>query len=350
MFHTTAWVLWLAAALIPFTLTKNPFYLVIALGALVVDYYVLCRNSALGKSWGALLSLGITLALFSVLYNVLFVNVGVNKLVTLPVFRWTFSEGVVQLGGAITLESLVYGLVSALSLIGLLVAFATFNAVADHYQLLRSAPRFLYQSAIVLSIAITFVPQMVLAQAEIREAQTLRGHRFRAVRDLIPLFVTLLAEGLEHSITLAESMSARGFGGSGAPSKTRTPLLQIAIAVGLFLLLTGVVALKYVPEKTVGGGAIVVGAALLVSALWRVGADVQVSRYRRIRWTRRDVLLAIAAVVILAVWGVGWWSDWLHFIFYPYPRLKMPPFEPLYGAVLVLLAAPALLKKMFPYD
>lgn len=350
MFHTTAWVLWLVAALLPFTLTKNPFYILIALGALVVDYYVLCRNSALGKSWGALLSLGITLALFSILYNVLFVSVGATKLVTLPVFRWTFNEGVVQLGGAITLESLVYGLMNALSLIGLLVAFATFNAVADHYQLLRSAPRFLYQSAIVLSIAITFVPQMVVAQAEIREAQTLRGHRFRAVRDLIPLFVTLLAEGLEHSITLAESMSARGFGSSGAPSKARTPLLQIAIAVGLFLLLSGVVALAYVPQKMVGGGAIVVGAALLVSALWRIGLDVHVSRYRRIYWTRRDVLLAFSALVVLAVLGFGWWSDSLHFIFYPYPRLKMPPFEPLYGAVLVLLATPAFLNKVFPYD
>ena len=98
MFHTTAWVLWLAAALLPFTLTKNPFYILIALGAIGIDYYVLCRNSALGKSWGALLSLGITLALFSILYNVLFVSVGATKLLTLPVFRWEFSEGVVQLG------------------------------------------------------------------------------------------------------------------------------------------------------------------------------------------------------------------------------------------------------------
>lgn len=350
MFHTTAWVLWLAAALLPFTLTKNPFYILIALGAIGIDYYVLCRNSALGKSWGALLSLGITLALFSILYNVLFVGVGATKLLTLPVFRWEFSEGVVQLGGAITLESLVYGLMNALSLIGLLVAFATFNAVADHYQLLRSAPRFLYQSAIVLSIAVTFVPQMVLAQHEIREAQSLRGHRFRAVRDLIPLFVTLLAEGLEHSITLAESMSARGFGSSNMPSRARTPVLQIAIAAGLFALLTGMVAVTYMEDKTYGMAAIVVGAALLASALWRIGRDVHVSRYRRIHWTRRDVLLALSALVVLVVLGLGWWSDSLHFIFYPYPRLKMPPFEPMYGAVLVLLAAPALLKKLMPYD
>lgn len=350
MFHIHAWLVWLVAALTPFLLTRNPFYILLALGALALDYYLLCRNTPLGKSWTALLSLGITFALFSILYNVLFVSVGATKLATLPALRFTFSEGVVQIGGAITLESLVFGLMNALSLIGILVAFATFNALADHYQLLRSAPRFLYQSAIVLSIAITFVPQMVIAQAEIREAQLLRGHRFRALRDLLPLFVTLLAEGLEHSITLAESMSARGFGSPTTRARRATPVLQGAIALGLFAVLCGVVAMTYLPEKIIGASLLGLGAALLASALWRIGSQVQVSRYRRVRWTRRDFFVLIASSILILIWASAWFMNSEQFIFYPYPRLKTPAFDPLLFVSLFLLTAPVLAQKFFPHD
>ncbi len=350
MFHIHAWLMWLAAALTPFLLTRNPFYLLPALLVVALDYYFLCRNTPLGKSWGALLSLGITVALFGVLYNVLFVNVGATKLATLPALRFTFSEGVVQIGGALTLESLVFGLLNALSLIGILIAFATFNALADHYQLLRSAPRFLYQSAIVLSIAITFVPQLVIAQAEIRQAQTLRGHRFRALRDLLPLFVTLLAEGLEQSITLAESMSARGFGSPTTRAKHATPLLQGAVALGLFAVLCGVVALTYMPEKIFGVLAASFGALFLSGALWRIGSRVQVSRYRRVRWTRRDLFVLLAASLALILWLGMWFVNSEQFIFYPYPRLKMPTFDPLLLVSVLLLSAPIFAQKLFPHD
>jgi energy-coupling factor transport system permease protein len=350
MFHIHAWLVWLAAALLPFTLTKNPFYLLLALAALTLDYFFLCRDTPLGKSWSALLGLGITVALFSVLYNVLFVSVGATKLATLPALRFTFSEATIQIGGAVTLESLMFGWLNALSLIGILVAFATFNALADHYQLLRSAPRFLYQSAIVLSIAVTFVPQMVAAQSEIREAQLLRGHRFRALRDLLPLFVTLLAEGLEHSITLAESMSARGFGSPTMRAKQSASFLQGAIALGLFAVLCGMVAWTYLPEKIFGIALLIVGGCVLAGALWRIGSQVQVSRYRRVRWTRRDVLVLAASSALLLIWLGMWFVNSEPFIFYPYPRLKMPAFDPLLFLSLVLLTAPLLAQKIFPHD
>lgn len=350
MFHIHAWLLWLAAALLPFTLTKNPFYLAFALALLTLDYYFLCRNSPVRQSWSALLGLGVTVALFSVLYNVLFVSVGATKLATLPALRWTFSEGVIQIGGAITLESLVFGLLNALSLIGILFAFATFNALADHYQLLRSAPRFLYQSAIVLSIAITFVPQMVAAQTEIREAQMLRGHRFRATRDLLPLFVTLLAEGLEKSITLAESMSARGFGGVTMRAQGATRRLLSAVAFGLFALLCGAVALTYLPEKIFGLALLGAGALVLGGALWRVGASVRVSRLRLRRWTRRDRIVAVGAGIMILIWLSAWFLDSAQFIFYPYPRIKMPAFNPVLFLSLAFLTAPLLAQKLFPHD
>lgn len=346
MFHTKAWTLWLVAALLPFMLTRNPFYLLPAMGAVILDYLVLCRTSAQGHAWRAVVWLGASLALFSVLYNVLFVSAGFTKLVTLPALRITSSDSVLQIGGAITLESLTYGLLQALSLIGIILVFATFNARADHYELLRGAPRFLYQSAIVLSIAVTFVPQLMVAQAEIRQAQRLRGHRFRARRDLLPLFVILLAEGLESSITLAESMSARGFGGAAAQTGNAMRTRQVGIAVGLFLILVGVVGTTYFPKQWFGLAVLAVGLVFIALVLWRIGAGVQVSRYRRALWLRHDTLLVIASVLVIAVFaGVQFFNPDL-LIFYPYPRLKLPEFDPLVLLSVLLLAAPALIVRL----
>jgi hypothetical protein len=89
---------------------------------------------------------------------------------------------------------------------------------------------------------------------------------------------------------------------------------------------------------------------MLASALWRIGAGVQVSRYRRIRRTRRDILVTASALVLIVIWGCVWLLDSTPFIFYPYPRFKPPAFDLLLAAPLLLLAAPIVAQKLFPHD
>lgn len=350
MYHTKAWSVWLVAALLPFMLTRNPLYLGAALGAMIVDFVVVARPRATSHPWGTLVKLGLSLALFGILLNALLVSVGATKLFTLPALRLTFSRATIQIGGAVTLESVVYGTLQAAALTGILLAFATFNACADHYELLRAAPRFLYQSAIVLSIALTFVPHMMTAQAEIREAQMLRGHRFRAIRDWAPLFIALLASGLEHSITLAESMSARGFGGSSPrvgreTSSQHARRYHLAIAGGLLLLLCGALAWSMSPIKWIGAMAFVGGVMLLVLTVWRLGARVRVSRYRRRLWLPQDRALLVVSLAVIGVWVVTWLGAPATLGYYPYPRLKPPGSEPWLLVPTLLLAMPALLAR-----
>ncbi len=342
MYHTMAWGMWLLAALMPFLLTKNPFYLILAIVVISVDYAMVRRSSPTSQSWALLLRLGIAFALMSVTFNMLFVSAGATRLVTLPAWRFDLGQTAIQIGGAITLESLAYGLAQALAMLGILIALATFNTSVDHYELLRGAPRWMRQSALVLSIAVTFVPQMLIAQAEIREAQILRGHRFRALRDLPPLFVALLAEGLERSITLAESMSARGFGGAQPHAPRATTLLRALIAFALFTLLAGAVALNFLAEKIIGLLLLSIGSGMLLAVLWSINQSVQHSRYRRARWHSRDSILAGTSLVVLAVLGGVWLVDRASLAFYPYPRLVPPPFHPGIAAALLLLSAPAL--------
>jgi energy-coupling factor transport system permease protein len=353
-FHPTVWVLWLLAALLPAILTQNPFYLVILIVVVGFNYFGLDTKSPTARGWRAFLHLGFILVIISILFNILFVRAGVTHLFTLPALHWqtTTEMGqvtMIQIGGKVTLESLVYGLSTGLSLMVILLIFAVFNTQVDHYQLLRRTPRFLYQSAIVMSIAITFIPHMFLAQHEIRQAQTLRGHRFRRIRDLLPLLVTLLAEGLERSLTLAESMEARGFSSTMPGQQTHPGLLiKVLIALALISLAGGAFLWSYASLQMIGGILMLVGGIVLGYALWRVGRKVRRSTYRRMMWRQQDTVVAIATATSLGIVLMMWLVQRAAFIFYPYPQLTWPTFSPLIGAGLLLLLAPVLLYRFRP--
>jgi energy-coupling factor transport system permease protein len=360
-FHSRAWLLWLLAAFTPAVLTKNPWYLLLTLAAVGTAHL---RLSGLAgdespAAWGSLLRLGLVLALFAALFPPLFVRAGETTLVTLPSVAFTLPlptdpPPVLQIGGPVSLESVVYGLVTGLALVAILLTFATFSAGADAYSMLRSIPRFLHRSGVVLSIAVTFVPQMITAQREIREAQALRGHRFRGLRDLTPLFVTLLAEALDRSITLAESLEARGFGGTpqsdaaggeraaASPRWSRELATRSTIAGSLVLLVGGAFLRGWAPQRRGGDLLLMLGAVSLVASLWSVGRRVRRSRWRRQPWRRRDSLVAAAAVASLGLLAARWLSRPESFVFEPYPRLGSPGFDPWIALALVLLATPAL--------
>lgn len=343
-FHTTTWLLWLLAALLPTLLSKNPWYMLLILAVVGADYSLLGRGSPVAQSWGFFLRLGIFLVVFNVAFNVLFTSYGATVLFRLP--RWQMTSGqaiILQVGGPVTLEGLAYGFANGLSLMAVLMILATFNTLVDHYLLLHSIPRFLHQTAVIVSIAITFVPMMVVAQQEIREAQILRGHRFRGLRDLLPLFVALLVEGLERAIGLAESMEARGFGGRVSASALRREILfRAAIAFSLFTLLIGVFAVTYFPIKWPGGLMIALGVGVLLLTIWLIGRSVERSRYRRELWRRRDTLVSLACGLSLGLILLLWLTDSAALSFYPYPRVSLPPFNLLVGPALLALLAPAL--------
>ena len=338
-FHTGAWVAWLVAGVVPAFGLRNPLYLVLVLGAAWIVYSSLGRSSPLGSSWGSFIKLGLFLFAFTIPFNALSIHIGQIVLFRLPA-SWPI------IGGPITLEAVIAGVVSGLALLTILVVFAAFNAVVDHYQLLRATPDFLLQAGVIVSIAITFVPQMVLNAKEIREAQRIRGHRFRGIRDLLPLIMPLLANSLERAIQLAETMEARGFGSVAVPFSRRQILLfQTALLAALLALLGGLFFIGFLPNRAVWGWALIgLGALTLGVVFWLQGRNVHRTRYRRPRWRGRDGLLtaASALVVIVILIAKRLAPETLYYSPYP-PSPLLPPFDPLVGGVLLLLALPALL-------
>lgn len=357
-FHTVAWMVWLAAALAPTVLTRNPWYLALLLAAAAGCRAFLGRGTVEDRTWGSFLRFGLVFAAVALLFNLLFGGAGRTVLARLPAWSWEVeiagrTATLLRLGGPVTLEALVHGLLTAGALIGILLVLATFNSRVDPYELMRRMPRFLDRSATVASIAMAFVPQLMQAQKEVREAMALRGRPVRRLRDLPPLFLALLAEGLERSINLAASMEARGFGrrqqgaGDGARGRAaqgrRETAVRLALTAALVLLVVGA-ALRADPERgLVGWGLVAAGGGLLAAALAAVGRGVKRSRYRRETWRRRDSLLTALSLLVLTTYGLAWSLRRSLLYYQPYPRAQWPSFEPWLAAATLALAAPAAL-------
>ncbi|MCC7355784.1 MAG: energy-coupling factor transporter transmembrane protein EcfT [Anaerolineae bacterium] len=338
-YHTLAWVAWLAAAALPALLTRNPYYLALVIMAAAVVYAEQGDRSPAARGWSAFIKLGLILCAFSVPANALFVHYGDVGLFSLP-RSWPV------VGGRITLEAALFGLGNGLSLLALLLVFAVFNIAVPPAALLRLVPDFLHQAGVTVAIAIAFVPQMIASVQEIREAQQVRGHRFRGLRDLLPLFVPLLASGLERAIQLAESMEARGFGNTqqGALA-VRLVIARVASVAGLLGLALGAFVYAYFPgRRAPGAAALVVSVALLLASFWLMGRSVQRSHYRRWLWRRRDTLLALTGGAVTLFILALWILDRPALIYYPYPPLSpWPMFRLEVGVALSLLVLPALL-------
>lgn len=345
--HPVAWTAWLMAAALPPLTTRNPLYLALTLLAAGINFMVLGQENPTARGWAAIVRFGALLWLLTIPFTMLTNHHGDIVLFTLP-------ESWPIIGGPITLESLLYGLTGGLAIIGLLLVFSTFNLAVDQARLLRMAPAFAYQAGVVAAIAVAFVPQMASSWQDIREAQQVRGHRFRGLRDLLPLIIPLLVTALERAMQLAESMEARGFGGTVTPvAPERRAITQTMMLAGLALLGVGLGVVGFAGPAASAGwpdrralGAILTacGTLLLGVALWRQGTAVHRTTYRRWLWGRRDrILLAVGSTSAL-IWLAAWLfrGEWL--FYYPYPPYSpWPTFEPVLGIAIVLLAVPAFL-------
>ena len=330
--HSFAWVGWLGAALVALSTTRNPLHLALIL-LCVVLVNATARSGAGARHFAPISPIRLALIVIplSALFNGLTVHFGDTVLLRLP-------KAIPVLGGAITVEALAFGMLNGLVLAGMLLAFATLNQALPIRALIRLIPRAFYPVAVVISIGVTFVPVTMRQLQQIREAQAVRGHRVRGLRDWVPLLMPLLISGLERALQLAEAMTARGFAASdGAERYTPT---RVAVVGGLTALLSGWL-LRLVWGKDLLGWALMgAGGALIVGVLWLIGRRTPHTNYRPRPWRGRDSVVAAAAALVVGAFALPGLNR-AALVYYPYPRLGLPGFDPLVGVATLGLLAPA---------
>jgi energy-coupling factor transport system permease protein len=343
--HPAVWALWAVAAALLALTTRNPAYLTLLLLVVVVVRAAVPAGPAGTAGWSFFLRAGLLLWLITVPLNALTAHYGRTVLFSLPRTLPLIGSLV---GGPVTLEAAAYGFLSGLALLTLLVIFATLNRAVAPYQLLRALPPVFFQVGVMGSIALSFIPQAAVSLREIREAQAIRGHRPRGLRDALPLLLPLLTTGLERSLQLAESLEARGFGSAPVHSPAGRRWGQGLLLLSLLLLLAGLLVRAGGGSGYLGTGLLLGGGAVLAAALVVQSRSVRRTRYRPHRWTVRDTLAALGLGLFLAAYALVLLRRPDLLAYSPYPLLGWPAFSPVLGALLLLLTAPAFISVLPP--
>jgi energy-coupling factor transport system permease protein len=151
----------------------------------------------------------------------LFFMLTTGTLITLinPIFNERGRQVLLEImGHRVTLEATLYGGMSALSIICVLMLFVSYNDVMTPNKLLFLFSKFLPQFAILLMLTLRFIPLMRRRIEEIAAVQVSKGisvkqgpWKERLKKGMLYIQV-LLTYSLEEAIQTADSMKARGYG------------------------------------------------------------------------------------------------------------------------------------------
>lgn len=314
-----AWALWLCTVLMVALMTRNPTYQLLLIGWVLLTW----RGAIL-----PLVGIGLTIMGLGAAFNGLTVHVGSTQLITIP-------GQIPLLSGPITAEALTFGALNGLTLALIVLIFTRFSRAVDYASLLRQLPAALLEMGLMLSISLTLIPNLRRAWHDIQDAQALRGHRVRGVRDLPPLLVPLVVNSLERALTLAEAMEARGYARHTTVNRHSHLLLTFSLSGCLLLVVVHtLVVLSY--------WVFIGGLAGCLVCLW-LGVNrsgVERTRLRRGQWGWRESLLVGAACLMLLVFMS---SSPQALNYQPYPTLLLPTFNPWLGLATLGAVVPALL-------
>lgn len=117
----------------------------------------------------------------------------------------------------ITLEALVYGMISAGLIITVLLIFGIFTDIMTRDKLLYVFGKLSPKLALILSMGLRYIPLLRDRGKRIGESQRALGlykddNIFDKIKSDLRVFSILITWALENGITTADSMSARGYG------------------------------------------------------------------------------------------------------------------------------------------
>lgn len=200
-FHPIVLFLYYGFLIVSFMLYQHPFFQVIGVLLLLLSNSLLDNGLLLKKWLWPITMMSVLIIIFTPLFN----RRGNHILFYL-------------FDNQIMLEAVIQGVMIALTLIGILIAFMTCNRVLTAEKILFLFSKWFSKWTLLLMLAIRFVPLLRQRLHEIGEVQEIKGLSInygtikeRAKNGML-LVQVLLTFSLEESIQTADSMAARGYG------------------------------------------------------------------------------------------------------------------------------------------
>ena len=200
-FHPLVSFIFFVLALSLFILMIHPVFLLLGL-IFILMINITYRSIEQLRQWAAFMIIS---SLFIFLLNPLFNERGRHVLFVFHQHR-------------ITVESLVYGGMSALSLVVIMAMFVSYNKIMTPNKLLFLFSKILPQFAVLLMLTLRFIPLMKRRLDEISSIQlskgisVLHGPLNKRVKTGLLYVQVLLTYSLEEAIQTADSMKAREYG------------------------------------------------------------------------------------------------------------------------------------------
>jgi energy-coupling factor transport system permease protein len=202
--------------------------------------FAIAKKYNYGRQLAQYMRIGVSMSFLILIANVLFVENGTTLI-------WQMVD--VPLVGklSVSMEALLYGLMMCLKLLIVTGLFALYNQMVSPERLIRLMKgKYSHIPAMVI-LSIRMMPLLMRDVKRVVEVQQLRGVDFehggmvKRIRAMFPLVGVVLQSSLERAFTMAESMSARGYGLSHrtalySESFSRTDFLR-----GMVLMLSWVI-------------------------------------------------------------------------------------------------------------
>ncbi|MCL2775520.1 MAG: energy-coupling factor transporter transmembrane protein EcfT [Oscillospiraceae bacterium] len=121
-------------------------------------------------------------------------------------------------GNPMTLESVVYGVKSGLSLMSVLIMFSMFNIIINPDKFLYLFSRFAKQTAFVIMLGLRFIPTLSRRITEISQVNVTHNNPGvklklkQKISGAMNTLMTLIIWSLEDAVVTAQSMRSRGYG------------------------------------------------------------------------------------------------------------------------------------------
>ncbi len=212
-------------------LFKHPVTLVVCFIAALCYYIRLCRRAAV-KSF---LTFIFPMLLFVLIINGLFAHYGTTPLLTLPD------------GNKMTLEAVVYGFVLGVATVSIIMWFFCYSEVVTTDKFMCVFGKIMPAGALVISMALRFVPMYKNRLHTIAEAQKGIGRDYRQgniierIRNGGKIISILITWSLENAVETSDSMKARGYGMKGRQSYSKFRMSKRDVVSIMIVLLLDVI-------------------------------------------------------------------------------------------------------------
>lgn len=238
MYHPTVNLIYFAFAIGLACTQMHPMMLV---SSLVGSFLYMCMLS--GKKALQSLAFLVPAMVLTAAINPLFNHGGVTILEYLPD------------GNPLTLESIIYGLCAAVSLVSVLCFFSSFSSVMTSDKFMYLFGRIIPSLSLVLSMTLRFVPLFAQRLGKTAESQKCIGRGLEEkgvltkIKNALRILSITVTWALENAIDTADSMKARGYGTGKRTAYSNYRLEKRDVTALLYILFLGV----YVIVGTVSG-------------------------------------------------------------------------------------------------